>query len=174
MKTLNLNALTVRKNGEDIVLNGVTDKEEVMELIATVDITEPINNLNITVDNNGNPFRLKAVRVFCTGCLPTDDSSAKLMRITTKQGNLDITGSYYDGWRTSKVQIFDSYQKYGFWEATSDRAPSLDAYNSSLAYSTPTMRLRSAITYSYVDSIVISTNSPIKAGASINIYGVKA
>lgn len=171
MKTVNLNSVTLEKNGTPVVLMGVTDKEKEWELIATATVTEAgVTSITIDRDSSGNPFELSEICVELMGhyedgvaartgmrCSPTDlrfytpswgkkDTMSPTVMSVCKKGS-KLYAEYTPG--CESLAFVNASAKNGF--------VSLDDYH----------------TISYVE--VNGNNSKVYAiGTEVKLWGIRA
>lgn len=174
MIELNLNSVTLEKNGTPVELMGVTDKEKEWELIATVTTTEPVTAINITQDLNGLPFALSECYLTIKFGLRKDATGTSSARVYTN------TEDGFNGYCTLTACVRSDYPGYGVYssEVRANRLRRIGrggAYNDTISSFSETV-ISTDITD--IHSLKVQTQTaatiPVPEGTLINLYGVRA
>lgn len=116
MKTVNLNSVTISKNGIPVELMGVTDKEIEWELIANVTVEEDVANIEIPIDTSKKYKHLNYTFESPTGTAIGTAFSV----VTAYHKKYDASGEpsaaenvqYYNGskrWLFGEINICENY-----------------------------------------------------------------
>lgn len=169
-----LDSATFSKNGVEQTVHGFTDGDARYELIQEIQVDEDILSTIIAIDKepNGNPYSFKSVKVIVINKPHTANGDARFRFARDDEANglgayLQLrvcgTGDLYTSVECNVESGFSNVLGYFANLGT----------NSATLYTSPFIENRDLCEKITGVSIQVLTNSVIKSGATIKIYGIR-